>query len=113
MTNYQPQPLPYKSIAAALLFSIFLGPIGLLYASFWGGFFMLVVAIIVVSSKLFFPILLMWMTCCLWGVKAAESYNHKIFRKNSASFKTATTELFKINQPKTITEIKNDAQTNY
>lgn len=39
-TPMQTQPaLPYKSVAAALLFSVILGPVGLLYASFWGGLF--------------------------------------------------------------------------
>ena len=72
--------LPYKSVAAALMFCVILGPIGLLYASFWGGFIMIAVAMVVISSKLIFPALLLWLICCLWGVGAVESYNKKLLQ---------------------------------
>lgn len=71
---------PYKSVAIALLFSVILGPVGLLYASFWGGFFMILLGIVVCSSQLFFPILLLWIISCVWAVKAVEGYNKKIFQ---------------------------------
>jgi len=70
--------LPYKSAAVALLFSVLLGPLGLLYASFWGGVTMLVIGLIVISSKLLFAIAVFWITCCVWAVAAVESYNKKI-----------------------------------
>ncbi len=81
---------PYKSVAAALLFSVLLGPVGLLYASFWGGVMMIVVAIVVLSAKFFFPALLLWIGCCIWGVGAVESYNKRIMKafyeeRNSAA----------------------------
>lgn len=69
---------PYKSVAAALLFSIILGPVGLLYASFWGGLSMVVVGIVVISNKFVFPILLLWLICTIWSVGAVESYNRKL-----------------------------------
>jgi hypothetical protein len=72
--------LPYKSVAVALLFCAVLGPVGLLYASFWGGFVMIVLGIVVVCSKLIFPIILLWIICCLWGVKAAERYNRQLLK---------------------------------
>jgi hypothetical protein len=81
MFNSQPNSppcLPYKSVAGALLFSAILGPVGLLYASFWGGFTMIVVGIVVVSNKYIFPIILLWIICCIWSVGAVESYNRKI-----------------------------------
>lgn len=71
--------LPFKSVAIALLFSSLLGPIGLLYASFWGGLLMIFVAIIAFSCKFIFPIILMWLICCIWSVGATESYNKKLF----------------------------------
>ncbi|RDI44837.1 hypothetical protein [Aquicella lusitana] len=71
---------PYKSVAGALLLSAFFGPVGLLYASFWGGFTMIAVGFVVVSSKLFYPIALFWVICCIWSVGAVESYNKKILR---------------------------------
>lgn len=72
--------LPYKSVAVALLFSVFLGPVGLLYASFWGGLLMIPLGIVVVSSRFFFPILFLWLICCIWSVGATEFYNRKILR---------------------------------
>lgn len=70
--------LPYKSLAGALLFTVVLGPVGLLYATFWGGLAMIILGIAVITSKLFFPILIFWVTCCVWAVAAVESYNKKI-----------------------------------
>ena len=77
---HAPSLPPYKSVAAALLFCVFLGPIGLLYASFWGGFIMILIGIVVVSSLLYFPILLLWIICCIWGVRSVESHNKKILQ---------------------------------
>lgn len=70
---------PLKSVAGALLFAALLGPVGLLYASFWGGFSMVLVGIVVVSSRLTFPIILLWLICCIWSVGAVERHNKKIF----------------------------------
>lgn len=69
--------LPYKSVAVALLFSVIFGPVGLLYASFWGGFTMIFIGMVVISSKLFFPIVLLWLICCIWSVGAVEAYNKR------------------------------------
>lgn len=83
MTNVhtsQNPSLPYKSVAVGLLFTVILGPVGLLYASFWGGLIMILLGIVVFSSKLIIPVLLLWVFCCLWGVQAVESYNRKIFQ---------------------------------
>lgn len=73
--------LPYKSIAIGLLFSALLGPVGLLYASFWGGLFMIALGIVVVSVKLLFPIVLVWIASCVWSVGAIESYNRKLLKE--------------------------------
>lgn len=69
---------PYKSVAGALLLCALLGPVGLLYASFWGGVIMIIFGIVVVCSKLIFPIILFWIICCIWSVKAVETFNQKI-----------------------------------
>ena len=70
---------PYKSVAGALVFSLLLGPIGLLYASFWGGILMIALGMIAVTSQAIFFIFLTWIICCVWAVGASESYNRKIF----------------------------------
>ncbi|VVC76276.1 hypothetical protein AQUSIP_15850 [Aquicella siphonis] len=81
-TPMQTQPaLPYKSVAAALLFSVILGPVGLLYASFWGGLFMILISLFVVSNKFFFITLLIWLACCIWSVGTVDAYNRKIMNK--------------------------------
>lgn len=72
---------PYKSVAGALIFCVLLGPIGLLYASFWGGFVMITIGIFVISSKLKFCTLLVWILSCVWGVSAVESYNKKVYQE--------------------------------
>lgn len=69
---------PYKSVAAALLFSVILGPIGLLYSSFWGGVIMTLIGIVVLSNKFIFPIILVWIGSCIWGVGAVEAYNRQL-----------------------------------
>jgi hypothetical protein len=70
--------LPFKSVAAALLLGLVLGPVGLLYASFWGGIVMVVIAFIVICSKLSVPILLTWIGSCIWAVGATNQYNKKL-----------------------------------
>jgi sorbitol-specific phosphotransferase system component IIBC len=73
--------LPFKNLAGALLFSVFLGPIGLLYASTLGGIVMIIVGLVVLSSKLGVPILLVWLGSCIWSVAATNHYNKKIWDK--------------------------------
>lgn len=84
MTNNTSQAsstaVPYKSVAIALIFSVVLGPIGLLYASFWGGFFMILLGMVIVSNKYIFPMILMWLICCVWSVRAVESYNKNLLK---------------------------------
>jgi hypothetical protein len=71
----------YKSVAGALIFCTLLGPVGLLYATFWGGVLMILLGIVVVSAKFIFPIILLWLLSCIWGVWAAEKYNKKLDTK--------------------------------
>ncbi|EKD54216.1 MAG: hypothetical protein ACD_60C00111G0002 [uncultured bacterium] len=74
--------MPNKSLAVALLFTIFFGPLGLLYATFWGGVIMIVLGIIVACSKFLFPAILVWLICCAWSVKAIERYQKKTHSQN-------------------------------
>jgi hypothetical protein len=70
--------MPYKSLGVALLFSIFFGPLGLLYSSVRGGIMMVLVAFVVISSHFAVPIILMWISCCIWSVMATNRYNNKL-----------------------------------
>lgn len=78
MNDTQKTPtLPLKNLAAALLFSVFLGPVGLLYATTVGGVVMIVLGFIVASSMLPVPIILVWLASCIWSVVAVNRYNKK------------------------------------
>lgn len=69
--------LPPKSLAGALLFSVFLGPIGLLYASTIGGVIMIIIGFIAGCSMLPIPILIIWLSSCVWSVIATNKHNKK------------------------------------
>lgn len=73
--------LPYKSVAAALLFSLFFGPIGLLYATTIGGVVMLIVGVAIIPTKLPVPIVIGWIICCIWSVIATNRFNQKLLQK--------------------------------
>ena len=82
MTNVDsPISLPLKSVAVSLLFSAVLGPVGMLYSTFWGAIFMIVMAIVVVPYKFVFPIILLWIISCVWSVSATERYNRRVVNK--------------------------------
>jgi membrane protein implicated in regulation of membrane protease activity len=77
MNNEKMLFLPFKSLAAALLFSVFLGPVGLLYASTIGGVVMIIIGCVVASSLLWVPILIVWLISCVWSVVAVNRYNQR------------------------------------
>ena len=72
---------PFKSAAVALLFSVLLGPVGLLYASVRGGLIMIILSIVIIINHYYFIALLIWLTCCVWSVSAVESHNKKMMKK--------------------------------
>lgn len=74
---------PYKSLAAAIMLSVILGPIGLLYATFVGSLIMTLLFLFVTLIS-FFGIkvgafyLLFWMISIFWCVAKVNRYNKKI-----------------------------------
>lgn len=72
--------LPFKNLAVSLLFSIFLGPVGLLYASTLGGTIMIVLGFIGVCLGQFVTVSIIWLFSCIWSVAATNRYNRKILR---------------------------------
>lgn len=78
MSSMQLSHPPFKSVAAALLFSVFFGPIGLLYGSFWGGFSLIFLALLTISNKFIFLTIIIWIICSIWSVGAVEAYNKKL-----------------------------------
>lgn len=67
--------LPFKNLAVALLFSVFLGPVGLLYSSTVGGVIMIILGVIMVHGMLAIPIVMVWLASCVWSVVAVNRYN--------------------------------------
>jgi hypothetical protein len=72
--------LPFKSVAVALIFSALLGPVGLLYATLWGGIAMIIIGFIVLSNPFWVPIILVWVSSSIWAVAATNRYNQKILK---------------------------------
>ncbi len=70
--------LPLKSVAVALLFSVFLGPVGLLYASMTGGIVMIVLGLYVFHENLMGLFILVWLISCILSVASANRFNKKI-----------------------------------
>lgn len=64
---------PAKSVAIALLFSVILGPLGLLYASLRGGIIMMIFAIAFACMHFYFLTFSIWLMSCVWAVAAVES----------------------------------------
>ena len=76
----QPNQPPYKSTAAAILLSVFFGPVGLLYSTFWGGLTMCVAGLFVVRYSFIYLVALLWVMSCIWSVRAVENYNRKLWQ---------------------------------
>ncbi len=74
---------PYKSVVAAIILSVILGPIGLLYGTFVGSLIMTFLFFIIASislmgikvSGLYF---LLWIISVFWCVAKVNRYNKKI-----------------------------------
>jgi len=73
--------MPFKSLAGALLLSIFFGPVGLLYATTLGGLVMIILGCITASSLLPVPMIIVWLGSCVWSVMATNDYNKRINKK--------------------------------
>ncbi|MBV8803133.1 MAG: hypothetical protein JO131_09300 [Gammaproteobacteria bacterium] len=82
--NSAPPFLPFKNLAGALLFTIFFGPLGLLYSSSMGGIIMLILGFITVCSKMIVPIIFVWIGSSIWSVIATNRYNKKILRQRNS-----------------------------
>lgn len=83
---------PYKSVLAALLLGLFLGPIGLLYSTVIGSIIMtiLVVIAIALNSHLGgFFVYLFWAISLYWNVAAVNRYNKRLFVRLQGEDRTA------------------------
>lgn len=76
---------PFKSVAVAILLALFLGPIGLLYSTFWGGVIMFFISFILlaamtVNSAIAPLVLIAWIICSFWTVRACNRYNKNLMK---------------------------------
>ncbi len=62
-----------KSVAAAFFFTLFFGPLGMLYTTVRGAIIMLIATIFfsVITAGVILP--LMWLICMIWGCAAARN----------------------------------------
>ncbi|GEM_PF-1792353 len=67
-----------KSVGIAIIVAGLFGPLGLFYATVWGGIIMSVVSFFVAILTLGFGLLLMWPVCMIWAAIAAHLYNEKL-----------------------------------
>ncbi len=75
--------IPCKSTALGLLFSVLLGPIGMLYATIWGAMVMAFLEVVVFKGTpqpLLHPgsLILLWFVGCMWSIMSINHYNKKI-----------------------------------
>jgi len=72
------QKLPTKSLVVAILLAIFLGPIGLFYASVIGALIMLAITAIIGFITFGFGLFIPYIICIIWAIIAVNSYNKRI-----------------------------------
>ena len=70
-----------KSVAVALLLSVFLGPLGMLYSTIVGAIIMFVITIVVGFLTFGFGLLLTHPICVIWSVIAVNMKNKKQIAK--------------------------------
>jgi hypothetical protein len=71
---------PYKSLAGALLFSVFLGPVGLLYANVPGGIIFTLLVFVSISTKHSVAAIVFWLISCVCSAVAVNRYNRNIYK---------------------------------
>ncbi len=72
------EKLPTKSLIVAILLAVFLGPIGLFYASVTGALIMLVITAIIGFVTFGFGLFIPYAICIIWAIIAVNSYNKEI-----------------------------------
>lgn len=73
--------IPAKSAGVAILLTILLGPLGMLYSTIGGAIVMTLVALIVGIPTLGLGLLVVWPVCIVWSAMAARGYNRRIMRR--------------------------------
>lgn len=69
-----------KSVGIGLLLTFLFGPIGMLYATIWGGLLMMVVNLVVGIATFGIGLLFTWPIQLIWVVLSIRSYNKKLMK---------------------------------
>jgi hypothetical protein len=76
---------PAKSVGAAVVLGLFLGPLGLLYASVIGGILMAVVWVLVATATLGLGLFIVHPICAVWAALAAQKKNNRQWARATAA----------------------------
>jgi len=66
-----------KSVLAAVLLTLFFGPLGMFYSTIIGGIVMLILSILVAIFTLGIGFLITWPVCIIWAVISTNKHNKK------------------------------------
>ncbi len=76
--------VPYKSVAAALVLAVLLGPLGVFYSTFMGGIVMSIFGLVAIGTMASMKSPLPMVTVCLfgivWAMISVRFYNHKMLK---------------------------------
>lgn len=72
---------PTKSVGIGLLLTFLFGPIGMLYATVWGGLLMMVVNLVVGIATFGIGLVITWPIQLIWVALSIRSYNKKLMKQ--------------------------------
>ena len=76
--------VPYKSVAAALVLAVLLGPLGVFYSSFLGGIVMSIFGLVSIgtmeSMHSYLPLATVCLLGIVWAMAAVRFYNYKMLK---------------------------------
>lgn len=70
--------MPTKSMAVAILLTLFFGPLGLFYSSVKGGIIMLILSMVVGLLTAGFGLIVTQIMCVIWGAVSTNAHNQKM-----------------------------------
>lgn len=71
---------PLRSPVAALLLAVFLGPVGLIYASLLGALILIFLFLVAYGAHTLHALALVWLASCFWSVMSVNRYNRRIMK---------------------------------
>jgi hypothetical protein len=79
MTGQRPiVDIPTKSVGLAILLTVLLGPLGMLYATIGGAVVMILVSAVLGVLTFGLSVLFTWPISIIWSILAVNSYNRRL-----------------------------------